>query len=137
MTGRWKAPVATTTLLASINPVGGFHGEAGPADVPLHFRDLHAAADGGRNFFGIGDEVVGDLFLLNESIGSVRKRHPRKAVVPGGTIGNEGSPSFRAPTLGDPVQLEDEMRDAAPAEMLAYGHPGLTSTNNERIYFFN
>jgi hypothetical protein len=35
------------------------------------------------------------------------------------------------------VPLNDKMRDAAPAEMLAHSHSGLTSTDNKRIYLFN
>ena len=132
-----ESPGRDNHIVGLDQPVGGFHGEAGPADVPLHFRDLHAAADGGGDFFCIGDEIVRDLLLVNESIGGVRKLHPRKAVVPGRTISNQGVPSFRAPAFGNAVPLKDEMRDAALAEMLAHSHSGLTSTNNKRIYFLD
>jgi hypothetical protein len=57
--------------------------------------------------------------------------------MPGRAIGDQGIPPLRAPALGDPAALEDEMRHPAFAQMLAHGHPGLATADNERVYLLN
>ena len=57
--------------------------------------------------------------------------------MPGRTIGNQRVPSFRAPAFGNSVPLQNEVRHAPFAQVLAHGQAGLAAANNERIYFFN
>ena len=57
--------------------------------------------------------------------------------MPGRTIGNQRVPSFRAPPFGNSVPLQDEVRHAAVAQVLAHGQTGLAAANNQRLYIFS
>jgi hypothetical protein len=104
----------------------------------VDFLYFHATADGSGNLTRIGDKVVRNLLLMNKSVSvSVREFHPRKAIMPGGTVSDQGVPSFRTPTFRNAVPLNHEVRYAARAEMLAHSHSRLASTDNKRIYCFN
>ncbi|CDX30149.1 hypothetical protein MPLSOD_120258 [Mesorhizobium sp. SOD10] len=108
------------------------------ADIPLHQLDLHAAADRRVDLLGVSDEIVGDLLLGRKAVGTRHgKLHARKPVMPGRAVGDEGVPALRTPALGDPAALENEMRHPAFAKMLAHGHPGLATADNERVYLLN
>ena len=114
-----------------------FDTEAGPADIPLHILYLHAAADGGGDLFRVGDEIVRNLLFMGKGVGiDIGKLHTRKPVVPGRTIRDHGVPSFRAPAFGNSVPLQNEVRHAAVAQVLAHGQAGLAAANDERFYFF-
>jgi hypothetical protein len=98
--------------------------------------DLDATADGGRDLFRVGDEIVDDLMLGREAIGiDAGESHVGKSVVPGRPVGNERIPPFRAPALRDPMALDDEMRRTALPQVRAHCEPGLTATDDERIDF--
>jgi hypothetical protein len=115
-----------------------FDAEPGPANIPLHFPYLHAATDGGGDLLGVGDKIIRNLRLGGEGIGiDIGKLHVRESIMPGRTIGNQGIPSFRAPAFGNPVPLQNEVRHAAVAQVLAHGQTGLPTANDERVYFFN
>ena len=57
--------------------------------------------------------------------------------MPGRTVGDERVPSLGTPSLGNPMPLEDEMRLAVLAQVLAHGQPGLAPSDDERLDFFN
>src|SRR5262245_53043079 len=93
-------------------------------DVPAHKSHLHAATDRGSDLFRISDEIVRDRLLGGKGIGiETGKLHAGKSIVPGRAIGNQGVPSLRPPALGNAVPLDDQMRHAAIAQMLAHGQP--------------
>ena len=56
--------------------------------------------------------------------------------MPGGPVRDQGVPPLRAPTLGDAVPLEDEVRHAAGAQMLAHREAGLATADDEHLYRF-
>jgi hypothetical protein len=41
------------------------------------------------------------------------------------------------PTLGDAPSLEDEVWDAAAAQMLTHRHPGLARADDKSVYLFD
>jgi hypothetical protein len=57
--------------------------------------------------------------------------------MPGGTVGVQAVPPFRAPAFGDPVPLQDQVRQAAPAQFLAHCQPGLTAAYDQRLDFLD
>ncbi len=61
---------------------------------------------------------------------------PGEAVVPGGTVGDEGVPAHGAPALGDPVALEHEVRYAVVTQVLAHRHTGLAGADDEDLDLF-
>jgi hypothetical protein len=118
--------------------VRGFYAETRSANIPFHFRDLHAATDGRRDQFGVSDKIVRDPFLGGKGIGiDIGELQTGKSIVPGRTVGHQRVPSFRAPAFGNSATLQDEVRHAAVAEVLAHGQTGLAAANNEGLYFFN
>ena len=53
--------------------------------------------------------------------------------MPGRSVGDQGVPPLRAPALGDAVPLQDEVRHAAVAQVLAHRQAGLASTDDEYV----
>ena len=53
--------------------------------------------------------------------------------MPGGAVGNQRIPASRTPPLSDAVSLEDEMRHAAGAQMLAHRQTGLPSADDQHL----
>ncbi len=114
-----------------------FNGETGPADILFDGRHLDAGTDRCAEFFGIGDEVIGNALLVRKAIGVGGEFEAGKPVMPGWAIGNERVPAFRTPTFGNPATLEDQMRDAGLGQMLAHRHTGLPGADHEHVHFFN
>jgi hypothetical protein len=57
--------------------------------------------------------------------------------MPCGAVGDQRIPSFRAPALGDPIALDDQMTRSVFAQMFAHRQAGLTATDDERLHFFD
>src|SRR5213593_4202547 len=57
--------------------------------------------------------------------------------MPGWTVGDKRVPPFRAPAFGDPMPFDDEMGQAAFAQVLAHRQPGLATANDECLDLFN
>jgi hypothetical protein len=57
--------------------------------------------------------------------------------MPGGTIGNQRVPSFRAPAFRNSVALQNEVRHTAVTKVFTHSQTGLAAADNERLYFFN
>ena len=84
------------------------------ARVSTHREDLDTAPDRRVDLLRVGLEVVRDLVLGRERIRvEVRELETGKAVMPGRSVGDQRVPPLGAPTLGDAMALEDEMRHAA------------------------
>ncbi len=115
----------------------GGDGETGASGIAAQLGHLDAAADGGGDLFGIGDEVIGDLFLGHEGVGGGVELHAGKAVMPGGTVGDQRIPPLGAPAFGDPAALEHQMRDTGAAQMLAHGDACLAGTDDKRVDLVN
>ena len=79
------------------NHIGGvdharrcFGTETGAVGFPIESLDLDAAADGGRDLFGISHEILDDLAGGSEAVGiDVGERPTRKSIMPSRTVGNE------------------------------------------------
>ena len=100
--------------------------------------DLDAAAQRRGYLLGVLDKIIGYPLLVREGIGiDAGELQPGKPVMPGRAVGDEAVPSLRAPALGDPAALEDEVRDAPRAQVLAHGDARLASADNEHVDFFN
>ena len=56
--------------------------------------------------------------------------------MPDGSVRDQRVPALRAPALGDAVPLQDEVRHAALAQVLAHRHAGLTSADDEDLDLF-
>ena len=110
MIGRWNGPVAATTLLASITPSDVSARKPEPIGFPFHRRDLDTAADGGLDLLCDGFEIFDDPVLGGKAVGiNVGEFQTGKPVMPGRAVGDQRVPSFRAPALGNPVPLDNEM----------------------------
>ena len=57
--------------------------------------------------------------------------------MPGGTVGVQTVPPFRAPAFGNPMPFHDEVGQAALAELLAHRQPGLTAADDQRLDLLN
>ena len=53
--------------------------------------------------------------------------------MPGGAVRHQGVPPPRPPPLGDAVALQNEVRHAEQAEMLAHRDAGLTAADDENL----
>src|ERR1700722_15196093 len=112
--------------------------EAGLTFISLNFRYFDAAANRSSYLLCIGDEIVRNLLLGDEGIGiCIGKFYARKSIMPRRTVGYQRVPSFGAPAFCNAVPLEDDMRHAAFAQMLAHRQPGLATAHNDRFNFFN
>jgi hypothetical protein len=92
---------------------------------------------GRRDLLRVGDEIVGDLLLANESIGASRKLHAREPVMPGRPIRDQRIPARAAPALGNATALEHEMGNIGAAQVLAHGHAGLACAYDEHLGFLD
>ena len=115
----------------------GGDGETGASGIAAQLGHLGAAADGGGDLFGIGGEVIGDLFLGHESVGGGVELHAGKAVMPGGAVGDQRIPPLGAPAFGDAAALKHQMRDTGPAQMLAHGDACLAGADDKRVDLVN
>jgi hypothetical protein len=75
--------------------------------------------------------------MRTDSPVDIGKRKIGKAVVPGRAVRDQRVLSFRAPTFGDPMPLEDDMRHTRLTQMLAHGQPCPAATDNERVNRFH
>jgi hypothetical protein len=108
------------------------HAEAGSAGVLAHRRHLDATADRRPDLLRVCDEVIRDLLLRGETIRvDAAELKAGEPVVPGGSVGDQGIPSLRAPPFGDPMALHDEVRHAVAVQVLAHRHPGLARADDE------
>ncbi|MNT38137.1 hypothetical protein D3C72_1743200 [compost metagenome] len=57
--------------------------------------------------------------------------------MPGRTVGHQRVPAFAAPALGDPLALDDEVRNAVVRQVFARREPRLAATDDQRIDFLN
>ena len=104
----------------------------------MHLQNLDPATDGRIDLFGIVHEIIRDLFLGGEGAGiNAGKFQPRKPVMPGRAVGDQGIPAPCAPAFGNAGTLQHQMRHALIAEVFAHRHPGLTATHHKRIYFLD
>src|SRR4029077_6019970 len=86
---------------------------------------------------GIGLEIRHDIVLGGKAAGiDPGERHARKPVMPGGTVGDERVPSFRAPALGNPIPFANESPHTLLARVLAHGEARLPPANDERLDLF-
>src|SRR5688572_3339815 len=69
--------------------VGRLDAEAGTARQPFDAGDLDTAADWGVILSRVSLEIVGDLFLGNESVGIAGKIQVGEAVMPRRAVGDE------------------------------------------------
>ncbi|SUC74120.1 Uncharacterised protein [Pseudomonas aeruginosa] len=70
-------------------PGGGFHGEAGAADIAHHLPHLDAGTDRRVEFLRVGLEIGRHLVLAGETVGIDVEFHSREAVVPGRAVGHQ------------------------------------------------
>ena len=118
--------------------IGRFDPEAGASNILSHFLYLDAAADGRSDLFRVGDKIIRHLLLGSKSIRiEIGELHARKPIMPGGTIGNQRVPSFRAPAFRNSVALQNEVRHTAVTKVFTHSQTGLAAADNERLYFFN
>ena len=141
MTGRWNGPVAATTVVGVDHALRRFDTEAGPADASAsHVLDLHATSGSGASIISAyATKVIGNHppWAQRHRARQPENVHAREPVMPGRTVGDQGVPSFRAPALGDAVPLQNEVRHAAGAQVLAHGQAGLPAADHQRLYLFN
>ena len=138
MTARWNGPVATTTLVASIVPSDVSARKPVPPALPAQRRHRDAGADGRGDPFGVADEIVDHLVAAGEAVRvDAGDRQAGQPVVPGGAVGVQAIPALRAPAFGDAVAFEDEVGEAALAQLLAHGQAGLAGADDERFDCFN
>ena len=110
--------------------------EAGPALVPAHGEHLDAAADRCVDLSRVGLEVLDDLLLGGEPIPIDVELQPGEPVMPRGPVRDQRVPPLRAPPLGDAAPLEDQMRHAAGAQMLAHREAGLATPDDQHLHSF-
>jgi hypothetical protein len=90
------------------------------------------------DLLGVRDEVVGDLLLRGEGVGGgVGELQPREAVVPRGAVRDQGVPPLRAPSLGDAVPFQNDVRYAVGAQVLAHRHAGLARPDDDYFILSN
>src|SRR5208283_88267 len=111
--------------------------ESGAVRLRVKLVHLYTTPDGGCDMFRVSDKVIDDLVLGGKAIGvDAGERPARKSVMPSGTVGDKRIPPFRAPALNNPMALDDEMRRAAFAQVLAHRQAGLTAADDERLHFY-
>src|SRR5262245_18730348 len=105
--------------------------------VLLHRGDVDTAADWSADHLRIGLEVVGDLLLRHEGFRIAVELQAREPVVPGGSVGHQRVPASGAPFLGNTPPLQDDVRHASVAQVLAHSHAGLAAANDDDFDLFD
>lgn len=136
--GTWKGPVAATTRCASISPCEVETMKPGPPLAPRDALDLDPGAHGGVDHSGVVFEILRHPFLGREGLGGqVLELQAGKAVMPGGTVGNQRIPALGPPAFGDALAFKHEVGDAHVGQMFAHGNAGLSPANDEGVGFFD
>ena len=115
----------------------GFHMEPGPARITTQFCHLDPAADGGCNFGGISDEIIGDVFFAGKGFGVACEFHARKPIMPRRAVGDQTVPTPCAPTLGYAGTFQHQMRNGVAGQMFAHRDTGLTCADYQHFDFFD
>ena len=112
----------------------GLDPEAGSAVALADGGDLDTGAHGGVDHPGVLLEVRGHPILRGELVGAEPgDLQPGEAVVPRGAVGDERVPPHGAPPLGDAITFEDDVCDAARAEVLAHRDAGLSGADHDDV----
>ena len=117
---------------------GGFGVEAGAVRLAVQRGHGDAAADGGGDLGGVGGEIVRHLVARGEAVGvNAGDEEVGEAIVPGGAVGVQRVPAFRAPAFSDAVAFQYDVRPAALAELGTHHQAGLAAADDQGFDFIH
>ena len=126
ITGRWNGPVAATTRLASMVPAEVSTVKPGRPTLRTTFLTSTPVRIGASNSSRRPRNRPPPGPCRGNRRDRCRIPFP-EAVVPGRAVGHQRVSTSAAPGLGDAVALQDQVRHARPAQVLAHRHAGLAA----------